>query len=687
MYPVSQAYLQAIQSTTRTKALKVHIDTYLESFDLTDADIQQATTKLETSCLCGNIFGLGGVFISDFSISLLNRGGRFDDTQFNGALLTAQDGTQLADGTFEWVPLGTLNIDDVSRPTSVVTLLASDNLILFDQPFEKVPITFPATCLQILSAVCAYCGVLLRTTSFINSGYMVQSAPDGSMSCRDVVSDIAELAAGFARCDYTGGLEIVQFQNPGCVTEVDLDGNTDDADGGDFTHWNNRTRDGGVFNAPAPAVSLDTSNRFDFKIDDSPITITGIELETDEKTYLVGSDYYAIHITDNKLIQGDPTAVLNNIYDALYDFTFLPFTSNWQGNPALQCGDIIQQTDRNDVVYNTIVTNSTYVYRGSCQLSAKGASQLSNGYQSQLTKKVSQLNHKIQDKQNQINALDLAIQNATNLIAGALGGHVVNGDTLPDEKYHGNIFICDNIGNDPAHPDVTKAVKVWRWNLGGFGYSSTGINGPYTTAITADDSIIAAIITANMIKTGILQSLNGESWIDLDNGSFDLGNGALHWDKVNGFKAISAERITSAGSTTSGKIGDITLEGVTYRGLEIDSNDGNHLKVFLSPTPSGDGLSLCVSNDFGAKSIMVAEVGATNIFRPVVNSGRYCAVVEGGMDNSSLNYESDDGTKTGRVEVDEDGAKFYDNNGIYGFTGEKTYEDFVINVKNGIVIS
>ena len=75
--------------------------------------------------------------------------------------------------------------------------------------------------------------------------------------------------------------------------------------------------------------------------------------------------------------------------------------------------------------------------------------------------------------------------------------------------------------------DINTATKVWRWNNGGLGYSSTGYYGQYGTAITNDGAIVADFITtgilnANLIKTGIIQSLNGESFINLDTGEARL---------------------------------------------------------------------------------------------------------------------------------------------------------------------
>lgn len=68
-----------------------------------------------------------------------------------------------------------------------------------------------------------------------------------------------------------------------------------------------------------------------------------------------------------------------------------------------------------------------------------------------------------------------AVDNATQLIQSALNGHVV---TRANEQ-----LIMDT-------DDINTARKVWRWNLNGLGYSNTGYNGTYSTAITMDGQIV-----------------------------------------------------------------------------------------------------------------------------------------------------------------------------------------------------
>lgn len=91
--------------------------------------------------------------------------------------------------------------------------------------------------------------------------------------------------------------------------------------------------------------------------------------------------------------------------------------------------------------------------------------------------------------------LKKAILNATSLITGHSGGYVV---LNPAEKPQ-EILILDA-------PTIEEAVNVWRWNGGGLGHSSTGYNGEFSTAITADGSIVADFITAGILNGALLQA-------------------------------------------------------------------------------------------------------------------------------------------------------------------------------------
>lgn len=90
--------------------------------------------------------------------------------------------------------------------------------------------------------------------------------------------------------------------------------------------------------------------------------------------------------------------------------------------------------------------------------------------------------------------LNAAKSNATEIINNAMGGYIVKTQT--------DLYIMDT-------PDTTTAQKVWRWNLNGLGYSSTGINGTYQTAMTNDGQIVADMITTGTMSADRIQGLNG----------------------------------------------------------------------------------------------------------------------------------------------------------------------------------
>lgn len=140
-------------------------------------------------------------------------------------------------------------------------------------------------------------------------------------------------------------------------------------------------------------------------------------------------------------------------------------------------------------------------------------------------------------------AVQEAINAATALITGNKGGYVVlhstTGGKQPDE-----ILILDE-------PSIEEAVKVWRWNNSGLGYSSSGYNGPYETAITQDGQIVADFITtgsmnAARITAGILSSADGRV-------QFDLTAGTLY--------VKSADNTVKLGFDTAG---NLTVRGTIY---------------------------------------------------------------------------------------------------------------------------
>lgn len=196
--------------------------------------------------------------------------------------------------------------------------------------------------------------------------------------------------------------------------------------------------------------------------------------------------------------------------------------------------------------------------------------------------------------------LERAIDRATQLITGNLGGYVVlhssTGADEPDE-----ILVMDK-------PEIEKATRVWRWNLAGWGYSSSGYGGPYRLAATMDGAINADFITtgslsanliksgmmsANLIRGGVLQSTNGKFVSNLDTGVTTFNGGlVVNSDNFNIGSDGSVDitgKFTSTVSESKCVIDDARIE--MYR----KTNDGNwHRGAFMSAWGSNNAVGRLV---------------------------------------------------------------------------------------------
>lgn len=92
-------------------------------------------------------------------------------------------------------------------------------------------------------------------------------------------------------------------------------------------------------------------------------------------------------------------------------------------------------------------------------------------------------------------------------------------------------------------PEIDNAVNVWRWNKNGLMHSNSGYNGIYTMGMRYD-----GVIFADLIKAGILKSLNDKTWINMEDGSFNfadalkLVDGKLVFLHTNGSEGITIDK-------------------------------------------------------------------------------------------------------------------------------------------------
>ncbi len=211
--------------------------------------------------------------------------------------------------------------------------------------------------------------------------------------------------------------------------------------------------------------------------------------------------------------------------------------------------------------------------------------------------------------------MEKAIQTATQLISGGLGGYVVirssSGGKYPDE-----ILIMDD-------PNIEKATKVWRWNKGGLGYSPTGYNGPYTTAITQDGSIVADFINTGHLTASIIQGGT------LTVGGFDNTNGNIEVrDAKNNL-----------------------LVQMSVQGLKFYGDGSKPITTIIDNT---------VTTEFvNALKITAEHVAAENITGTTISGKTFKGgtVVAGGTDDGVIEVRNADNVLL--MKMSEDGLEFF----------------------------
>lgn len=154
-----------------------------------------------------------------------------------------------------------------------------------------------------------------------------------------------------------------------------------------------------------------------------------------------------------------------------------------------------------------------------------------------------------------------AVENATKAITGASGGNirfVYDGNGKPIE-----FLIMDT-------DDIATAQKVWRFNIGGFGFSSNGYNGTYATAITQDGHIVADFMDVGTLTAVLIKSQDGKSKWNLSTGDMELFN-----TKLSTIGSGATYRNSDYSQADLDRIGQINTKAVTPTLADYEKLDVN----------------------------------------------------------------------------------------------------------------
>ena len=217
-----------------------------------------------------------------------------------------------------------------------------------------------------------------------------------------------------------------------------------------------------------------------------------------------------------------------------------------------------------------------------------------------------QVQNQQQNSDNQIKIIDDARAIASDLIRSALGGVV----TITEDA--SQLLIMDT-------DDIETAMKVWRWNINGLGYSSTGYDGTYGLAITMDGQISADYITTGHLSADLINA--GTMSADrISGGTLTLGgqndvNGLLEVYNASGRLVSKLDR--SGLYSIAGVVGgwDISSSGLSH-------NTGSGLsQVEVNLLPASASTDMILSGEVGGlTSVYIkanGEAYLTDIVSPI----------------------------------------------------------------------
>jgi len=584
IYPVTKAVLQTVDGTI---------------YNLTgDKDIASGYPAVDSSCFDDGI-QIGSVISANCSISLKNEDGRWNDIDLDGATLIPYSGFVLADQTKEYDKLGTFVIDDPGRPYDQLTLEASDRMILLDEDFADAGVTYPATNLQILQAISAYTGVTLASsiTGIANASYSVTAAPTDSLTCRDVVGYIAMMAAGFAKTNRDGELEIVQF--PALVADDTINGVSFDAylidgtgdefeiGGADFT---------AAFGYQGATYDMPLGSKFDFKQTSDQIIVSGVSYtyyaNDVEQIMMYGADNYLIEIPECPLLTHDIDTVISGIYDVVAGLTYTAFETDYPGNPALDPSDAVKLTTKDGKEIVSLISSHTFNHGGRSTMSATALAQTAKKYKSKTSRIISNLNTAIAGavKQGQkyygvstsresgievtggsaLNGIK-ALFNSDNMGWFDSGGNFIGGMTLINSLV---TFIAGTLSNGVDADFYTKTGDVV---IDGNTY--TGILGflKSFSETTPIFSLTTRYVTASGLKYTILECMGVRIWL-MNYGTTNSTGTVL--SSIGGTTIYQSATPTDAMayvSCTDGAKQRIVMARKT--GAYMDSGSGNQIGV------------------------------------------------------------------------------------------------------------
>lgn len=209
MYNVSSDYIEAL----RGGAPQFDIKGTVGVVQIRDYNILEGSLSIVRQCASKNEVSIGSVYTAELDVTLINVS--VPRNQWVGLTITLQEGLCLADGTYEYIPLGRYIISEAKHTRSGVVIRAYDAMSKFDKAF--VLSTTSGKPYALLNYLCSQCGITFGMTqgeveALPNGNLVWELEPDNDIETyRDYLSWIAQTMSCFAEIGRDGKLYVKKY--------------------------------------------------------------------------------------------------------------------------------------------------------------------------------------------------------------------------------------------------------------------------------------------------------------------------------------------------------------------------------------------------------------------------------------------------------------------------------------------
>lgn len=315
MYPVSKAFLQAVQENTRKYYWTGKITTKASvEYPFGYEDIVKGSGYIIAQCCGSTEIELGTVYAAEMGITLFSQ---IDRYTLEDAKVELSYHLRTADGSFEEVPMGVFEVSEANRTAHCLELKAYDYMLRFEKSFNGFETIGNAY--AFLALCCKACDVELAHTqaeieAMPNGEEMLSIYPENDIETyRDVLYFVAQVLGGFFCINREGMLELRKY------------GST-------------------------PVMEIQSKHRFTSSFSDfitryTAVSSTNLRTETAEYYALETDNGLTMNLGINPLLQfgleETREQLCRNILNDLSVVNYVPFDSDTIGNPALDLGDVL----------------------------------------------------------------------------------------------------------------------------------------------------------------------------------------------------------------------------------------------------------------------------------------------------------------------------------------------------------